>query len=194
MQSMKVCEPWWIHFGEAKWRSVPSRGNFLDVGKSYFKTKPLNTMMPKEPYQGTEYRCSSYRHQMLRKQNKTNKIPFIAESHPLNHFRKNLQKPHHFSGERISLFTIKVQRPFDFELNSSPWGLSIHWWLQQQPRNWLISYHNALPRSPHFLFPNSLVIFIRLWAHSKLDNSCLINQFLGVGRGGGNEKHFDTFL
>lgn len=56
---------------------------------------------------------------MLRKLNKTNKIPFVAESHLLNHSRKNLQKPHPFSGERISLFTIKAQRPFDSELNSS---------------------------------------------------------------------------
>lgn len=39
------------------------------------------------------------------------------------------------------------------------------------------------------LFPNSLVIFISLWAHPKLTNSCLTNQC----RGAVNEKHFQAF-
>lgn len=52
-------------------------------------------------------------------------------------------------------------------------------WSLQQQQTGLVSYHNAFPLSSHFLFPNSLVIFISLWAHSRLTNSCLLSQCLG---------------
>lgn len=79
----------------------------------------------------------------------------------------------------MSVFTIRSWKPFDSELNSSCWVEVYSLAATTKSKKQTASSHPAFPLSSHLLFPNSFVMCISLWAHSRLANSCLTNQCSG---------------
>lgn len=79
----------------------------------------------------------------------------------------------------MSMFTMRSWKPFDSELNSSCWVEVYSLAATTKSKKQTASSHPAFPLSSHLLFPNSFVMCISLWAHSRLANSCLTNQCSG---------------